>query len=226
VTRPDLDSVRDAYDVVAGSYDEILRDELAGKSLDRALLAVFQEEAAGHGGGPVGDLGCGPGRLTGHLIGLGLDVVGVDLSPRMIAIARQRHPGLAFAVGALDALPLADGALGGALLWYSIIHTPPDGLPAIATEVRRVVRASGPVLLAFQAAPTGTGGAVRRELTGAYGHDVELTAYAHDVDHVVEVLSAAGFRTSTRVLREPDEQERAHQAYLLARGSAARDVRD
>ncbi len=71
------------------------------------MLAAFAEEVAAAGLGPVGDLGCGTGRVTAHLRGLGADVFGVDLSPGMIAVAREAYPGLRFDVGSMAALDLA-----------------------------------------------------------------------------------------------------------------------
>ena len=76
-----LTDVRTSYDTVAASYAELLRDHLAGDPYDRAVLALFAELVRGAGGGPVADVGCGPGRLTAHLRELGVDVVGIDLSP-------------------------------------------------------------------------------------------------------------------------------------------------
>ena len=112
---PDLSSsTRTAYDRVAASYADLLRNALDAKPLDRALLAAFADGVRARGG-PVADLGCGPGRIAGHLRRLGVDVVGVDLSPGMVRVARRDHPGLPLAVGSLSALPLADGALAGAL---------------------------------------------------------------------------------------------------------------
>jgi SAM-dependent methyltransferase len=66
-----------AYDAVASKYAELLRDELSGKPVDRALLGLFAELVGV--GSRVADLGCGPGRVTGHLAPLGLDAFGVDL---------------------------------------------------------------------------------------------------------------------------------------------------
>jgi predicted TPR repeat methyltransferase len=40
----------------------------------------------------AGSLGCGPGHVGAHLRELGLDGFGVDLSPGMVAEARDRHP--------------------------------------------------------------------------------------------------------------------------------------
>lgn len=52
------------YDAVARTYDTELRDELARKPLDRALLDAFVELA---GSGTIADVGCGPGQVTRYL---------------------------------------------------------------------------------------------------------------------------------------------------------------
>jgi SAM-dependent methyltransferase len=67
-----------AYDAVAGLYAELFSDVLETLPVERAVLAAFAELVEG----PVADLGCGPGHVTAHLRSLGLDVFGVDLSPR------------------------------------------------------------------------------------------------------------------------------------------------
>jgi hypothetical protein len=59
-----LSITRTAYDTVAVDYAELLSDELAAKPLDRAMLGTFAELVRANGGGPVADLGCGPGRVT------------------------------------------------------------------------------------------------------------------------------------------------------------------
>ncbi len=91
-SRPDVAATRAAYDTVAEDYAELLRSSLADSPHERAALGLFAELVGAAGGGLVGDLGCGTGRLTGHLVGLGLDVVSLDLSPGMVAVARREHP--------------------------------------------------------------------------------------------------------------------------------------
>lgn len=68
----------------------------------------------------------------------------------MVAVARRDHPYLRFDVGSMTGLDLPDGALGGVLAWYSLIHTPPPQLPAVITELARVLRLGGLLLTAFQ----------------------------------------------------------------------------
>lgn len=80
VTEPDfLGTARASYDAVADDYAEWQRHELESKPLDRALLAGFSELVQADGAGSVADIGCGTGRVTAHLHGLGLPVFGVDL---------------------------------------------------------------------------------------------------------------------------------------------------
>jgi trans-aconitate methyltransferase len=54
--------------------------------------------------GTLVDVGCGPGATTAHLVALGHDAHGVDLSPGMIAVARASWPGIRFEVGTMEAL--------------------------------------------------------------------------------------------------------------------------
>ena len=70
--------IRASYDRVAAEYAARVGGELAGKPADRALLAGLAARAAGRG--PVGDLGCGPAHVAGHLAALGVPAVGVDLT--------------------------------------------------------------------------------------------------------------------------------------------------
>ncbi|MCA0143386.1 class I SAM-dependent methyltransferase [Blastococcus sp. LR1] len=206
--QPEQDAVRAAYDAVAEDYAELLRDELASKPLDRALLAAFAQEVAG---GPVLDAGCGPGRIAGHLASLGLDVAGIDLSPGMVEVARRHHPALRFDVGTLTGLDLPDASFGGVLAWYSLIHLRPDELRLAVSELARVLRPGGHLLTAFQVGS----GTVR--LDRPYGHDVELHATRLDPDEVVTLLSDAGLAVIARTVREPESWEQSPQAYLLAR---------
>jgi SAM-dependent methyltransferase len=218
--RPALDRVRAAYDTVAADYALLLRDELGSHPIDRAALTVFVDlvgERREEDGstGLVADLGCGPGRVAAHLHERGLDVVGIDLSPAMIAEAARAHPGLRFEVGSLATLPFDDGALAGAVCWYSIIHTPGDELPAVSAELRRVLRPGGVALLAFQV------GDHVDHLRRAYGHDIELDAHRHHPDRVAACLTAAGFEVTARFVRAPHGAERHPQAFLFANRSAS-----
>src|SRR5262249_43060667 len=103
------DQIRDSYDRVAERYAGHLLDELDRKPLDRALLAAFEETAPP---GPIADLGCGPGHIARYLHSLGRRVIGIDVSPGMVEIARRSSPGPEYRAGTMLDLDLADGSLG------------------------------------------------------------------------------------------------------------------
>ena len=214
MTEPeDVAETRTAYDTVAVSYEELVRPSLAASPMDRAVLGVFAEEVLAGGGGPVGDLGCGPGRITAHLGSLGMAAFGVDLSPGMVDVARRTYPHLHFDVGSLSALDLPDGGLAGALAWYSVIHTPPERQPQVFTELARVLRPGAPLLLAFQA---GADEPVHHRQ--GYGHEISLHMWRLDPGRVERQLAESGLDVHARVLREPEvsAHEKSRQAYLLA----------
>ena len=219
MTEPDfLRDTRASYDAVATAYAKRLRNELAVKPLDRAMLAGFAELVRASGAGPVADIGCGPGRVTGYLNDLGLPVFGIDLSPEMIAVAQRTYPGLRFEVGSMLALDLPEAALGGVLAWYSVIHIPDERVPEAFAEFCRVLAPGGLVLLAFQV------GDEVEHVAETRGHPVALDYHLRRPEWVAELLNRAGLVVRAQLLREPDDDgdfpEPEQQAFLLARKPA------
>lgn len=180
---------------------------------DLETLEKFAELVTAAGGGPVLDVGCGPGRISAFLYERQIDVSGTDLSGEMVAAARSAHPSLRFGRGALEHLPVGDATLAGAVYWYSIIHSPLDALAEVWTEASRALAFDAYVLVAFQA-----GNNELHLRDDAYGTGQTLTSYRHSVDDVADSLSAAGFEIMSRLVREPQlEHEVNQQAILTAR---------
>ncbi|MCI4062875.1 methyltransferase domain-containing protein [Micromonospora sp. R77] len=201
-----LTDTRTSYDTVADSYADLLRGALADAPYERAVLALFAELVRTGGGGPVADIGCGPGRLTAHLHDLGVDAFGVDLSPAMIDIARRDHPHLRFEVGTMTELALADSPVGGLLAWFSLIHVPDDEVPTVLGHFHRVLRAGAPLLLAFH-----VGDEHHLKTRGYGGHPMKVYVHRRPPERVAAWLDAAGFTVEAELLHHP------HSAFLFAR---------
>ena len=194
--------VRTAYDAVAAPYADATVSEPA-HPLDRAVLTAF----AARVGGPVLDVGCGPGHVTARLHDLGLAIAGLDLSPGMVAEARRRHPGPVFSVGSMSDLP---AGLGGLVSWYSTVHTPDDELPGVLAGFAAALVPGGRLLVGFSV------GDVPFRLDAAYGREVGLDFLRRRPDDVVALLTEVGLRVEVRVERPADPDERAPHAFLVA----------
>jgi ubiquinone/menaquinone biosynthesis C-methylase UbiE len=211
VTTDDwLADTRTSYDTVAVSYTDQLRGVIAGDPYLRAALAVFAERVLAAGGGPVADVGCGPGHVTAHLHGLGVDAFGIDLSPGMIDVARRDHPGLRFEVGSMTNLRLPDASVAGLLAWWSLIHIPDDEVPTVFAHFRRVLRPGAPLQLGFH-----VGDISRLKTQGYGGHPMTVYVHRRQPDKVASWLRDAGFEIEAQWLCDPDEQ--VPQAFLFAR---------
>lgn len=205
--------VRTAYDAIAARYAAQFRTALDALPVDRALIAAFAELVRASGAGPIADVGCGPGLVTAHLHALGTTAFGVDLSPAMVALARESYPDLRFEEGSMTALKVPDRGLGGVLAWYSIIHMPPEEVPAVFAEFARVTAPDGHLLLAFFQADDHAGDRIP-----AFDHKV-TTAYRWPIDRLAALARDAGFAEIARLTREPADGERFPRGHLLARRS-------
>jgi SAM-dependent methyltransferase len=221
MAHPDhIASTRDVYDFSAAHYANAVGtsvSEAFERPIDRALLDAYAEDLVGVADALVVDVGCGVGRVTSYLHQRGLNVRGIDLSPQMVATARSAHPHLSFEVALMSSLPMGDSSASAAVLWYSIIHTPPTLLTEVWTELARVLRPNALVLIGFQA---GDNDVVRRE--NAYGSPATMTWYQHNVDDVIRSAETAGFVLHTRVWRIAElAHESTPQAFLTFRSAAS-----
>ncbi|MFJ9554448.1 class I SAM-dependent DNA methyltransferase [Nocardiopsis sp. NPDC101807] len=211
MTEPSfLTRTRTAYDAIAVEYAELHRGELGRVPLDMAMLGLFADLVRPLGG-PVTDVGCGTGRATGHLAGLGVDVSGVDLSPGMLEVARAAYPDLSFREGSMTGLDLPEASQAGITAVYSIIHVPMELLPGVFAGFRRALVPGGEVMVVFQV------GEEPRRMGPVLGHPVELVFHRRTAEQIAALLEEAGLVVHTRVVREPMGDERTPHAHLFAR---------
>jgi ubiquinone/menaquinone biosynthesis C-methylase UbiE len=83
------------------------------------------------------DVACGTGFLTRHLRG---DVIGLDQSERMLAVARRQAPAARFVPGDALALPFGDGEFDRIFTSYFYCHLEEDDRERFLAEAQRVAR--------------------------------------------------------------------------------------
>ncbi len=200
-----------SYDLLAEEYAARIYDELKGKPLDRERLDRFAARL--QGGGKVCDLGCGPGHVARYLHDRGVDVFGLDLSPKMVEQARKLNPGIEFRQGNMLVLDVADAVWAGALAFYSIIHIPRVEVPRVLLEIRRVLKPAGLLFLAFH---LGKEVVHEQEL---WGKKVSLDYEFFEKTEVERYLLDAGYTIEESLERDPypDVEVQTRRAYILAK---------
>ena len=135
---------RSFFDAVGPEWDALRKvfndDALRARAIDRLVQPGLR----------VADIGTGTGILAGELVRLGLDVVGVDNSTRMLEAARakidsQALPAIELRKAEADRLPFGDGELDGAFA-HMVLHYLPSPADAIR-DMGRCVRPGGVVVV-------------------------------------------------------------------------------
>jgi SAM-dependent methyltransferase len=215
---------RAAYDAMAAAY--VADESNAYNSLyERPAMLELLGDA---GGRAVLDVGCGAGALAAELVARGARVVGVDVSPEMLALARERvEPGVpwlgaaagagvvgaSFLVG--DALSVARG-FGDAsfdLVAASLMmHYVRDWAPLLG-ELARVLRPDGRVVFSthhpemtarwWPEAGQGDDVDLVHDRWAKGGEEFDVRFYARSFAAMEAAIAAAGLRLERWVLPRP-----------------------
>jgi predicted TPR repeat methyltransferase len=194
--------VRDLFDQYAARFDSDLEGQL-GYRTPGLLAALLQA----HGIAPdatrrVLDLGCGTGLSGVALKPFATRLAGLDLSPRMLAAARER--------GIYDTLDEAD------LLEWLPRHRARFDL-IVAADVLNYLGDLTPALAAIAAALT-EGGVAAFSIEAGEGAPFALGAgmrYRHDPAHVAAIVKGAGFNELAREAAKLREEKGAPVAGVL-----------
>jgi ubiquinone/menaquinone biosynthesis C-methylase UbiE len=134
--------VRAFYDRVANRYDRSMR------TFERLLFASSREWLCSRARGDVLEIGIGTGQNLPHYPP-GVRLVGIDLSPAMLAIARRRAAELDLPVelheGNAEALPFGEASFDTVVCGLILCSIPRDR--RAIREARRVLRPGGRLLL-------------------------------------------------------------------------------
>jgi SAM-dependent methyltransferase len=200
-----------SYDQVAVEYAEKFKDEMDDKPFDRACLDRLAREAGGLG--PICDMGCGPGQIARYLHRRGVDTLGVDLSPRMVAEAQRLNPEIPFHQGNMLSLLDADNSWGGIAAFYCIIHIPRAQIVDALQEMRRVLKPGGILLVTFHI------GDEIKHLDEWWEKPVDLDFAFYQPHEMGLWLKAAGYELVETLVREPNPavEVATKRAYVFGR---------
>lgn len=200
-----------SYDQVAAEYAEKMKDEMDYKPFDRDCLDRLAREVGNLG--PICDLGCGPGQIARYLHRHGVDTLGVDLSPGMIAEAQRLNPEIHFHQGDMLDLPDANNFWGGVAAFYCIIHIPREKIVDALREMKRVLKPGGVLLITFHI------GDEIKHVDAWWEKPVNLHFAFFQTTEMENWLKEAGYEWNETLVREsnPEVEVETRRAYLFAR---------
>ena len=181
---------------IAGIYERKARefDEVRSRTLfERGWLERFAELLPENAS--VLDLGCGHGEpIASWLIAQGFSVTGVDTSPSLLALCRQRFPAQHWIERDMRKVAL-DRPFNGIVAWDSFFHLPHDDQRAMF-EVFRAHAAPGAALM-FTSGP---------EHGEAFGDHAGEALYHASLapDEYCAFLAAAGFDVVAHTTNDTD----------------------
>jgi ubiquinone/menaquinone biosynthesis C-methylase UbiE len=129
-------------DVYAGRFGDDLEHSLVDSTVLKNAVDILPPSAL------VLDLGCGPGPVASYLMASGCEAVGIDLTPKMLGVARQVEPNLALINANVLRLPVRDGYADGAIAWFALHNLPRSLLSGALAQVRRALRPDGVFVMA------------------------------------------------------------------------------
>jgi ubiquinone/menaquinone biosynthesis C-methylase UbiE len=142
-----LSETRREFDEWADTYEEAVRQGLGVLEGHDRSLALAARLLPLQPGQRVLDIGVGLGAFGTLFEDLGASVTGVDISPRMLELARRDHPHWSLLEGHFLALPVADAAFDAAISAFAFHHLETEERPQALREIFRVLRDGGAFLL-------------------------------------------------------------------------------
>jgi len=163
------------------------------------LIAAFTQLSGLPLGARVADLGCGSGVFTELLRRRGYRSIGLDISPKLVALGRRKYPGLELVEGDAENLPFESASLDGVLL-SGLVHHFPDPR-RLAIEVKRVLK-NGGRFVAFDPNRMNPFMWLYRDRTSPFYSSVGVTENERPVLawRVAEVFRNEGFRVQSDYL--------------------------
>lgn len=184
------------HERIIGLYEENAAawDRQRGRDLhERGWLERFA--ALLPPGGIVLDLGCGMGEpIADWLIGRGFGVTGVDSSPSMIALCRERFPTQSWQVADMRELALGE-RFDGLIAWHSFFHLAPEDQRPMFERFAAHAKAGAALMF--------TSGSEQGETIGEWRGE-PLYHASLDPAEYRRLLAAGGFAVVEQRMHDPD----------------------
>ena len=158
----EVEVTRETYNEIASEYTRNLKNPyLAGseayheEAMDKFVALLPDKEHR------VLDLGCGFGLDLGSFLERGLEIIGIDISEGMLALAQQRFPKIELHKMDMRQLNFNKGRFGGVWASHCLYHVPKRDIGRVIEQIKHVLVAQGAF---FSSLKLGCGEGIDREV--------------------------------------------------------------
>jgi len=132
------------YNKIAGIYSNKYFDDLSDTFYINKFLSILPPKSE------ILEVGSGPGQFVKYIAEKGFKATGIDLSEKMIEIARKKVPEAKFKVMDMRDMKFKDASFDGLMAPYSLIHIPSDEIHQTLRGFSRVLKPNGKLLVIAQ----------------------------------------------------------------------------
>jgi ubiquinone/menaquinone biosynthesis C-methylase UbiE len=159
------------------------------------------------------DVGCGPGTDSIYLKRKGLNVEGIDLSRKMVKIARQRFSSIKFKVMDMRSLKYPNSYFDGIVIAFSLIHISNQDIPKTLKELKRVLKNGGVIYFGLQE------GKGEKFLETPLDPRYKMFLHFFTIKEFTSLLKRFGFKVIFTARQRPKRKEefQCNKLFIIAR---------
>lgn len=191
--------IRKGYDIIASRYI-LERDQFKNDQYLEKLDALLKP------GSSILDLGCGAGKpVDKFLVDRGHQVMGIDISSKMIELAKIHVPEAKYLVRDISELKREEYRVDAVVSFYTIIHIPKENHRELFTKINSFLPEGWLILVTM-------GKEENEEIGDFYGVEMYWSHYGPEQNR--EIIEEAGFEV---IIDEIDTGGEESYHVILAR---------
>lgn len=198
----------DTYEKIAGKYAQQYFDDMVDVPYIDKFLTMLPKQ------GKILDVGSGPGQFAKHMIEKGFEVIGIDFSKEMVAIAKGKVPTVDFRHMDMRHLDFPNSSFDGAFSAYSLIHIPSEEVLATLKGFHRVLKAGGYVEIAVQK------GEADKIIDEPFMPTEKMFFNFFTEERIAKFLEDAGFQVVSQEIMAIDDAETMSDKVIYTIGKA------
>ncbi len=192
------------YDTIAEQYAS--RFDSIKSSPDLIFLNIFLSYLTK--GMNIIDLGCGPAFSTNYFIQNGLKAEGVDLSKKMIAIAKQNYPNIKFSLSDMQKFTphiMVNAVWAG----YSLFNFKQADFENTLKKIKSYLQLTGILGIVMQE------GIGEMELNIPFSLNEKIYLHLYTKKKLITILERYGFKVINQKIRKATKDEFPYNKILL-----------